>query len=121
MNTLKNKTIQMLFVPSFYFSTSLTKNTIDEYISILMAEIGVNVFGYNRLNDEYWGNIKTNKNNNIKFTMIFKKPIYENTIICVSIFNVTPQESDKIAFKFCETIKVFENSPSIYKKKYNIQ
>ena len=87
----KNAGIKASLVQSFYFSTSLTKNTIDEYISVWMSEIGVHVFGYNRQNDEYWGSLKINKNNNVTFTMVTNKSIYENTMILIialiNIFN----------------------------------
>lgn len=116
--SLKTSVLNAKNVLPFYFSTSLSKNTIDECITILMTEVGVHVFGYNRQNDEYWGRLKINKKDNIYFTMVIKH-ILENTIVSISIFNTNCVENDKISFKFCETLKLFENSQSIYKKKYN--
>jgi hypothetical protein len=122
-STLKNTGLKVSLVQSLYFSTSLTKNTIDEYISILMSEIGVNVFGYNRQKDEYWGTLKIkkiNKKDNIHFTMFINKSNYDNTLVTICIFNTTRQESNQVSLKIGETLHVFENSQSIYKKKYNL-
>ena len=66
---------------------------------------------------------------NNDYNLLNKTDLLNGFIQCLNILRLmhksgwihTDTKSDKIAFKFCETIKVFENSPSIYKKKYNIQ
>jgi hypothetical protein len=110
-----------MFVPSFHFTTTLSKERTDEFISVIMAEIGVEVFGYQKHNDEYWGKMKTNKNDNITFTLSFKKSSDHGTNVVINTFNTTLQESKQISSKICETIKIFEVSQSVYRKKHYLR
>ena len=116
-----NKRLHLMFVPSFHFTTTLSKERTDEFISVIMAEIGVEVFGYQKHNDEYWGKMKTNKNDNITFTLSFKKSSDHGTNVVINTFNTTLQESKQISSKICETIKIFEVSQSVYRKKHYLR
>ena len=108
----------LMFVPSFQFTTSLTKEKADEFIYVIMAKTGVQVFGYKRRDDEYWGKIKINKNENVKFTLSFKKTLHNKTIVTISSYNITVKESEQLSLKIYETINLFEISQSIYKNKH---
>ena len=113
------KTRNIVFTPSFRFITSLNKEEICEFINIIMNEAGAQTYGYQRLNEQYWGKIKMNKIQNVEFTLSFQKTEHtESTIIVVSVMNATVSESDKLSSKIYDTIKLLENTPSIYKKKY---
>ena len=112
--------MNLMFVPSFQFTTSLTKEKADEFIYVIMSETGVQIFGYQRQNDEYCGKIKINKND-IKFVLSFKKTTNNNTNVIISTYNTTIKESEFISLKICETIKRFEISQSIYKKKHYLK
>ena len=107
-----------MFIPSFHFTTILPKEKADEFIYIIMSEIGVQTFGYQRHDDEYYGKIKINKNDNINFTLSFKKTTDNNTNVVISTYNATIKESEFISSKICETIKIFEMSQSVYRKKH---
>jgi len=120
MNSYNYKnTRNIVFTPSFRFITSLNKENICEFINIIMCEVGAQTFGYQRLNDQYWGKIKMNKNQNVEFTLSFQKSEHTNsTVIIISAMNTTVSESDKLSSKIYDTIKLLEETPSIYKKKY---
>ena len=120
MNTNNcKKTRNIVFTPSFRFITTLNKEEICEFINIIMNEVGAQTFGYQRLNDNYWGKIKMHKIENVEFMLSFQKTEYtSSTIIVVSVMNATVSESDKLSSKIYDTIKLLETTPSIYKKKY---
>jgi hypothetical protein len=110
---------KLKFVPSYQFNTTLSKEIIDEFISIIMTETGVQSFGYKTHTDEYWGKLKIN-NETIHFTITFTKTLSDTTTtVFISTFNATQQESERVSTKICETIKIFENSQSVYKKKHS--
>lgn len=109
--------VNLRFVPSYHFTSSLTKEKIEDVMSIIMSESGVQVFGYKRHEDEYWGKLKINKNEHFHFTLTLKKAQNSTTII-VNSFNATITESKTFSLKLCEIIKTFENTQSIYKKKH---
>lgn len=116
-NSKKSKNI--VFTPSFRFIIVLNKEDICEYINIIMSEVGAQTFGYQILNDQYWGKIKMNNGQNVEFTVSFQKTEHTaSTVIVVSVMNATVLESEKISLKIYDTIKLLENTPSIYKKKY---
>lgn len=116
-SNLTYKTPFLMFVPPFQFTTTLSKEKADEFISLIMAKTGVQIFGYQRQDDEYWGRIKMNKNKTIKFTLSFKKNTNNNTTVVVNTYDSTLKESEQIYLKICETMSLFEISQSIYKNK----
>ena len=115
----KKKT-NIMFTTSFRFITNLNKDYICEYINIIMNETGAQTFGYQRMNDEYWGKIKINNVKNIEFTLSFQTTKHtKSTVIVVSVMSFKIIDSDKLCSKIHDTIKILETTPSIYKKKYS--
>ena len=109
----------IMFIPAYKFISTLIKEDICEFIDIIMNKVGAQTFGYQILNDEYWGKIKINRNKNVQFTLSFQKTEYTNsTVVIVSVLNATITEGEKLSSKIYETIKLFENTPSLYNKKY---
>jgi len=107
---------KLTFVPSFYFITSKSKSTIEERISIIMSSVGVNIFGYKKNEDEYWGKItKSNYNKTITITLYLFKITEKETRCIISIFNTDLSESKKISFDIFKKIKNLETSKLIYR------
>jgi hypothetical protein len=113
------KTRNIVFTPSFRFITTLNKGDICEYINIIMNETGAQTFGYQRMNDQYWGKIKMNNIQNVEFSLSFQNTEHtKSTVIVICVMNATVLESDKLCSKIYDTIKILETTPSVYKKKY---
>jgi hypothetical protein len=84
-----------------------------------MNETGAQTFGYQRMNDQYWGKIKMNNIQNVEFSLSFQNTEHtKSTVIVISVMNATILESDKLCSKIYDTIKILETTPSVYKKKY---
>lgn len=114
----KQQTIlQPTYVPPIVVNVKLKKETIQENISLLMTECGVQTFGYLKNNDDYWGYLKQTKTTT-RFTLTLQKISDSETALTIHTINGSQQDITKIIIKICDTIKLFETSPSIYKKKY---
>jgi len=112
-----NISSKITFVPSFYFIISISKTTIEDRISSIMSSLGIDIFGYKKKEDEYWGKI-TNSNNNktITISLYLFKITEKDTRCIISVFNTTLNQSKKITKDIFEKIKHIETSKLIYSK-----
>ena len=109
---------QPTYVPPHAVNVKLKRETIQENISLLMTESGIQTFGYLKINDDYWGYLKQTNKQPIRFILTLQKVNDEETTITINAINGTPKDILKLILKMCNIIKLFETSPSIYKKKY---
>ena len=113
---IQNMPIQ--YVPSFYFTSGVSKETIESYISVIMTNLGMQVYGYNTQFDEYFGE-RSHKGNKIKITLsLSKTTTNKQTNIVISTMNASHFESEKITKQLVQMLKLFEETKSIYKTKY---
>jgi hypothetical protein len=107
---------KLVFVPSFHFILSLSKKAVEEYI---MFHLNVNVLGYKKLEDEYWGKIYKGKNKTITFTLKLVKIKEKETRCIISIYNANTHESKKLSYSIYEKIRGIETNKLIYRKQVN--
>ena len=105
---------KLTYVPSFQFLISKSKSLIEERISIIMSSVGVSIFGYKIIEDEYWGKINNN-NKTITITINLIKLTEKETKCVISIFNTNTNQSKKISKTIFEKITHLETSRLIYK------
>ena len=119
-NLINCQHFQIQYVPSFYFTSCVPKETIETYISVIMTKIGMQVYGYNRQNDEYFGEkMQGGTGSKIKLTISLSNSTTINqTNIVITTINATHSESEKITKKMVHMIKLFEETKSIYRTKY---
>jgi hypothetical protein len=87
---------QVMYVPSFQFTLSMSKSIIEEFMHIIMATLNVTVSGYKKLEDEYWGKIEISKpKREVSFTISFVKIKEKETRGIISVFNATRSDSQK--------------------------
>ena len=113
---IQNMPIQ--YVSSFYFTSGVSKETIESYISVIMTNLGMQVYGYNTQIDEYFGEM-SRKGNKIKITLsLSKTTTNKQTNIVISTMNASHFEREKITKQLVQMLKLFEETKSIYKTKY---
>ena len=105
---------KLTYVPSFQFLVSKSKNTIEDRMSIIMSSVGVSIFGYKIIEDEYWGKI-TKNNKTITITLHLFKVTEKETKCIISIFNTTSIQSKQISKTIFEKITHIETSRLIYR------
>jgi hypothetical protein len=92
----------------------INKNDINAIMNEFLHSCKLNVYGYNKLKDEYWG-----ENNNFYFTIYLKK--YENkTCVKINSFNQCKQRKEikKVFNNLLEMIISLEIF-NIYKNNFN--
>ena len=107
---------QVMYVPSFQFTLSMSKSIIEEFMHIIMATLNVTVSGYKKLEDEYWGKIEISKpKREVSFTISFVKIKEKETRGIISVFNATRSDSKKIAETIFSKMKGVETTKSFYR------
>lgn len=104
---------------SFVGLVSISKSVIEDSIMILMFHSRVSVFGYNKNNDEYWGEVKNLNKNIVRFSLHFIKLKDKETRCIISIFNSNYSDSKNISTHIFSNIKNIETCKSIYREATN--
>ena len=109
---------KLIYVPSFHFLVSKSKTSIEYGMTIIMSSVGVSIFGYKIIEDEYWGKI-TNNNKIITITLRLIQVTEKETKCIISIFNTNTIQTKKISNSIVNKIIHLETSKLIYRNTIN--